>query len=216
MGKITAINPQRRDGRFNVMVDNAFAFAVSEKVLVDQQFSIGQEISSDALAAAGQAEDTHKALTAALRLLEVRERSENEIVSRLKQREYDDLIISSVLTKLKAWDLLDDGHFSKSWVESRSRLLPAGKHRLRSELIQKGIARETIDEAVEAISEGDEIDLARRALQKRSASLPTEHDARQAAYVRDAGYLARRGFGWTVARTVLKERYGVTQEIDGE
>ena len=45
-----------------------------------------------------------------------------------------------------------------------------------------------------------------------AATNPADIDERRAAYARDAAYLARRGFTWTIAKPVLNERYG--QSID--
>ena len=70
------------------MVDESFAIAVSEKVLVDLGLSIGKHLDENNLREVATAEDASKALTAALRLLEVRPRSEHEIDARLTQHGY--------------------------------------------------------------------------------------------------------------------------------
>jgi len=216
MGKITAINPQRRPGRYNVMVDNSFAIAISEKVLVDQNLKIGQELDEAALSQIALAEDQNKALAYALRHLEDRARSEGEIRTRLKERGYEISTADLVVTKLQSYGLLDDQAFTTAWIESRARTQPGGIYKLRSELKEKGIARETIDNAIGTITEDDETELARKALAKRAGAkeLPTDRAQRQAAYTRDASFLGRRGFNWNITRTVLKEHYGRIDDSD--
>lgn len=198
------------------MVDDTFAIAVSEKVLVDLQLAPGKDLDEQYLAEVAQAEDASKALNAAMRLLEVRERSESEIRARLNQHEYAPSVIDSVIAKLRGYGFIDDAHFTSSWIQSRSRSQPAGVHKLRNELSQKGVARETIDNAVGAITEEDEIDLATKAISKRKLEKTSTFEERQAAYARDSGYLSRRGFSWFIIKTVLKSRYGPQPEEDEE
>jgi len=214
MGKITAIRPQRRPGRYNIMVDDTFAIAISEKVLVDLHLTLGKELDEAHLAEAARAEDASKALNAALRLLEVRPRSESEIRTRLDQHGYGKPLIDEIIAKLRGYGFVDDVQFTNAWIESRSRSQPAGVHKLRSELSQKGVAKETIETAISEISDDDQFELASKALKKRTKPDITTFEERQAAYARDAGYLARRGFGWNTIKTVLKDRYGRVEERD--
>jgi regulatory protein len=214
MGKITAITTQRRPGRYNIMVDGTFALAVSEKVLADLKLSVGQEINEIEAEKAAEAEETHKALTAALRFLEVRARSENEIQTRLKTHGYNQSTINTVIARLRGFGLVDDEQFANAWIESRSRSQPGGVHKLKSELSQKGVDRTTVDRAVAQITEESQLDLARKALSKRRQSSYAAPEERRAAYARDAGFLARRGFGWNIAQAVLKERFGRIDDYD--
>jgi regulatory protein len=212
MGKITAINPQRRPRRYNVMVDDTFAIAVSEKVLVDLKLTIGKEMDQARLIEIASAEDASKALASALRLLEVRARSESEIRSRLISHGYPETTISVVVSKLHGYGFINDEQFAAAWIDSRSRTMPGGKYKLKSELHQKGIDKDTIDDAISQITEDTEIELARQALNKRPAVDLHNIDARRASYIRDAGFLARRGFSWTIARPVLNEKYGAVDQ----
>ena len=212
MGTITAIQPQRRRGRFNILVDGVFKIAVSEKVVVDQKLAVGRDLDEAKLTETALAEDRQKALASALRLLESRPRSEREITDRLKQRDCTPETITAVIQKLREHGFVDDVQFTAAWIESRARTQPGGRYKLKQELIEKGIAKSTIDEAIGEISEDTEIELAKKALSKRSATIPADKDERRAAYARDAAYLARRGFTWTITKPVLNERYG--QSID--
>jgi regulatory protein len=210
MGTITAIKPQRRPGRYNIMVDDIFTIAVSEKVLVDLDLTIGSEFDENRLAEAAGAEDKSKALSASLRLLESRMRSKKEIKDRLKQHGYAISTIGSVTEKLTEYGLVDDAEFAAAWVDSRSRSQPSGVRKLKSELAQKGVARETIEEALSVVTEDQELVLARKALSKQSRALPDDPIERRTEYGRRAGYLARRGFGWNIVKEALQEQFGRT------
>jgi regulatory protein len=208
MTKITALEPQRRPGRLNVFVDGQFILGVGETVAADLGLRVGREITPETLREVAGAEEVHKATEAALVLLEVRARARREIETRLAQKGYDDLVITQVLEKLTRLGLLDDAQFAAQWVEAKTRAggsRPVGRRRLSSELFGKGVAKEQIAEAVEKVTNEDELALARAAAGKKVRIVPTDREALQAERRKLMGFLQRRGFGWEVVKQVTRE-----------
>jgi len=208
MTKITALEPQRRPGRLNVFVDGQFILGVGETVAADLGLRVGREITPETLREVAGAEEVHKATEAALVLLEVRARARREIETRLAQKGYDDLVITQVLEKLTRLGLLDDAQFAAQWVEAKTRAggsRPVGRRRLSSELFGKGVAKEQIAEAVEKVTNDDELALARAAAGKKVRIVPTDRDVLQAERRKLMGFLQRRGFGWEVVKQVTRE-----------
>lgn len=214
MPNISAIEPGRRRGRFNIYVNGQFAAAAGEKTIAELNIRLGQEFTSERLAQIAQGEETRRAVETAARMLESRPRSSSEIVQRLRQKGYEDETIQKVVEKFKEMALIDDAEFARQWVESRGRVRPKGARALRTELMQKGVAREEIDEAVAGVSPDDELDLARKALQSklRGGPLPEERDARRAERQRLAMFLQRRGFGWDTVKVVLAEVFDTNED----
>jgi SOS response regulatory protein OraA/RecX len=70
--------------------------------------------------------------------------------------------------------------------------------------VRKGVARETIDEAVGNVTPDDELGMATSLLAKKARSLPDDPEARRAETQRHAAYLQRRGFGWGIIKEALK------------
>jgi len=54
----------------------------------------------------------------ALRLLEYRERSEQEIEERMAGKNYDERLIKSTMKSLKNHNLVNDRRFARMWAES--------------------------------------------------------------------------------------------------
>lgn len=216
MPQITAITPQRRKGRFSLFVDGEFVVGVGEKVVADLHLTVGKPITAGELTRIARAEEVRRAADACLRLLEVRPRAKREFEERLRQKGYEAEVISEAIAALARWGWVDDAQFAAQWVQSRSRAHPAGARRLRAELAQKGIAREEIEQAVAAVTDEDELALARRALAKKLRALPAEKDARREEWRRLAGFLQRRGFGWdTIKKTLAEEFDADPEEIEG-
>jgi regulatory protein len=206
--KITALEPQRRPGRLNIFVDGQFIIGVGETVAADLGLRVGREITPDKLREVAGAEEVHKATEAALVLLEVRARARREIETRLAQKGYDEEVITRVMEKLTRLELLDDAQFAAQWVEAKTRVggsRPIGKRRLSSELFGKGVAKEQIAEAVEKVTNEDELVLARAAAGKKVRVVPTDRDALQAERRKLMGFLQRRGFGWETVKQVTRE-----------
>ena len=208
MPKITALESQRRRGRLNIFVDGQFILGVGEMVAADLGLRVGREITPEKLREVAGAEEVHKATEAALVLLEVRARARREVETRLAQKGYDDLVITQVLEKLTRLGLLDDAQFAAQWVEAKTRAggsRPVGRRRLSSELFGKGVAKEQIAEAVEKVTNDDELALARAAAGKKVRIVPTDRDVLQAERRKLMGFLQRRGFGWEVVKQVTRE-----------
>ena len=209
MPTISALEPQqRRKGRINVYVDGKFVLGVGDAVVIDLGLRLGREMTADRLLEIAGAEEIHKATEAALFLLEVRARSRREIETRLSQKGYEEEVILQVLEKLTRLELLDDAQFAAQWVEARSRSggsRPMGKRRLTQELFGKGVAKEQIAEAVERVSDTQELILAREAARKKVRIVPTDREALQAERRKLMGFLQRRGFGWETVKLVTRE-----------
>ena len=208
MPSITALEPQKRKGRLNVFVDGQFILGVGEAVAADLGLRVGREITPETLREVAGAEEVHKATEAALGLLEVRARATREITTRLAQKGYEENVVQAVIQKLTRLELLDDALFARQWVEARARVggsRPIGKRRLSQELALKGVARTEIEAAVDHVSAGDELALARAAARKKVRVVPAERDALQAERQKMIGFLQRRGFGWDIVKQVTRE-----------
>ncbi|MBV9509370.1 MAG: RecX family transcriptional regulator [Caulobacteraceae bacterium] len=208
MPAITALEPQGRKGRLNVFVDGQFVIGVGEAVAADLGLRIGREMTPEKLREVAGAEEVHKATEAALGLLEVRARARREVETRLRQKGYEDDVIARVVEKLTRLGLLDDAQFAAQWVEAKTRAggsRPVGRRRLSQELFQKGVGKDEAAQAVEAVSDEDEMALARAAARKKVRAVPADRDALQAERQRLIGFLQRRGFGWDVVKRVARE-----------
>jgi len=203
--KITAIEeapgPERR---LAVFVDGRQAFTVSEQVAARLGLEIGAELEESDVAELEVDSARDGAREAALRLLAVRARSRNELLDRLRRKGFDPGVAAEVVAGLEGVGLVDDRAFARLWADERMRLRPVGPRRLRHELLEKGLARALVDEVVEEVfAEHSEVDVARRALEKRARGASAPIRAKELARLRS--FLLRRGFSYETTREVLRE-----------
>lgn len=195
--RITALKVQKKNpNRINVYLDGEFAFGLSR--IVAAWLQVGQTLSQEKIAELRAKDAVEMAFQRALRFLSYRERSEAEVSQNLKQHNVPDDVVMEVLERLRRSGLIDDQRFAKHWVENRNEFRPRSRRALAYELRQKGIAQETIQEAVEAI---DEYQLAYRTASKYAKKLKQVEWPvfRQKLYA----HLARRGFEYEVATQVI-------------
>jgi len=144
-----------------------------------------------------------KARQTAYRLLKYRPRSEQEIIDKLRKKDFPKTVIAHTVDELRKTGLVDDRQFALGWTRSRLNK-PFGVKRISYELKQKGIDGDIADDAIrQATEHHDEfevlLELAKRRLSKY------KHLDRQKAKQRLFGYLSRRGFSGNIVFKVLKE-----------
>jgi len=144
-----------------------------------------------------------RAKNTAYRLLTYRPRSGAEIEAKLRDKEFDDVIVRQVLSDLGRLGYVNDRQFARQWTEGRIRLRGFGRRRIEQELKAKGVGREIIgDVFMEVFGDGTELETAKQAVEKKHIAMKAlDPETRRR---RLAGLLERKGFSFDIIRTVLK------------
>ncbi|PIZ24058.1 MAG: recombination regulator RecX [Comamonadaceae bacterium CG_4_9_14_0_8_um_filter_57_21] len=133
----------------------------------------------------------------ALRLLSTREHSRAELERKLQRFEEEPGSLAAALDDLQAKGFISEQRVVESVLNRRAAKLGSG--RIRQELQAKGLDPERVAEAVAALR-NTELARAQSVWHKKFGSAPL--DATEA--MRQARFLAARGFGGEVIRRVLK------------
>ncbi|MDP2690465.1 MAG: regulatory protein RecX [Deltaproteobacteria bacterium] len=155
------------------------------------------------------AEKNGDAITAALRLLSYRPRSERELGERLAEKGFSEEETASALGYLTGAGYIDDKRFAVSLAESRVRNKGWGPAKIAADLAKKGISRETIKTALADIAPAEE-DAARAALAKWARKNEAAAPIAGKVFERAFRHLKARGFGPAVIMKVL----GSTGAVD--
>ncbi|MDY6055115.1 regulatory protein RecX [Micrococcus sp.] len=161
-------------------------------------------------------EDPHEREEAArevvLRQLALGPRSRRQLEDKLTERGAEPELVARILDRMEEVRLVDDAAFAEVWVRSRHRGKGLARRALRHELQQKGVDRDVAAEALEAIDSEDERaaaeDLVRRRLRGRTVpagSDPQARAERDRQTRRLVGMLGRKGYGGSLAFTVVRE-----------
>lgn len=153
-------------------------------------------------------ESRSAAYRAAIRLLEHRDRSRQDLQDRLGKKGFSTETIEETVSRLQREGFVDDTRFAARYVESVRGSRGHGATRLRQDLIRRGISAELAKEAT-SVDPAAERELAYELAVKRVARIAPD-TPREAALRRVAGYLGRKGFPpdavWTAVKRALDER----------
>jgi len=139
-----------------------------------------------------------------LRLLKSRIRTVREVEQALARHGAKPERIAEVIRQLSEIHALDDLEFARSWIRTRDRLMPRGETVLRQELMQKGVPKPLIDQALDERRQSEELsedDLARELIRRKErtyANLSPDVRLR-----RQMAMLQRRGFSYEVIKRIL-------------
>jgi regulatory protein len=211
--KITAVEPQKKDGRYNIFVDDQFWCGVSENTLA--KFSIYPKKSVDKkfLDEVFEFEIFNKLYDGSIGKIARRPHSTWEIEKYISEKfwknkdrwfsgskyeaDYDQLkdkFSTLVVKKLKKNKYLNDKDFVRWWIESRNRSRPRGWIALKSELLSKGVSEDIIKEF--KLESHEEENLAKKLLKKITKN-------RQLSREKIISRMSSRGFSWDVINSVL-------------
>ncbi len=197
---ISAIKVQKRNHqRVSIDLDGEYAFGLSR--LTAAWLKVGNVLSEERIAALQQEDALEIAYQRALRLIDHRPRSEKEIRQKLAEKDFSAGQIDQAVEKLQRAGLIQDGEFARMWVENRNEFHPRSKRLMRYELLNKGIAEEHIEAALEGSTEDSELALRAGLAYARRLTACDQETFRK----RLSGYLARRGFTYGTIVPVVSQ-----------
>lgn len=145
---ITKITTQKRKGRFNIFINNQYAFAVSESTLIRFTLSKGQELSPAEIEQITQADEVAKAYQKTLNYLSYKLRTQKEINQFLNDFELSKSDREEIIDKLCELNLIDDLNYAKSYVRTQMRINKLGPQQISQKLKLQQIDPELITEAL--------------------------------------------------------------------
>ena len=202
---ITKLEYQKRNpDRVNVYIDGRFFLGISLDTLAKESLYEGLNIDEETLDRITYDELKIRFQNRVLEYISRNPRTEFQILKYLKELRFKkkgvwykediqiewDSMFETIITRLKELRLINDEEYARLFVQSRLRSRPRGKSVLVSELISKGVDRETAqmvcDEEVE-----DEYDVLKRLFNKKFKG--KKFNNRDSKMI---GFLLRKGFSW--------------------
>ena len=197
---ITKIEPQKRNDRVNIYIDDEFAFGLMAEIQYKYDLFVGMRVDQEYIDTVLMEEELAKAKDQALGYLGYRQRSEKEIIDKLRGKDFSEDIIENTLVFLREYNFVDDLEFARSFTKDKINLNKFGPQRIRHELYRKGISRDIIDEVLDEDNEYS------RALELAKKKLPSyKNDDKAAKYRKLGGFLQRKGYSYECVSRILKE-----------
>lgn len=188
---ISKIEPQKRKGRYNVYINDMFAFGVDEEVLLRFELKKGLHVTPE-LQKEIEAEDTFaKAYSKTLNYLSHSLRTEKQIRDYLVKNEID-IYTDRIIGTLKELKLIDDLIYSESYVRTMANVNQKGPRNIEQDLKQRGVSEHTIMDALMEYPEEQQlenaIDLAEKKWTKTKNRSTFESIQKVKQYLVNKGY----------------------------
>ncbi len=131
-------------------------------------------------------------------------RTRFQVIKKLKEKGFSDKEIAPAMKFLREFDLLDDEKYAKNFISDFLARKPAGKARVRIELLKRGVGKDIIENALtEYFPDEYAYDMALAAIEKKMRTLINRPPDKQKSSV--ISFLQRQGFSWDIIRRATDE-----------
>lgn len=209
MGIITKIEDQKNKKRFNIFVDDAFFCGLMKEIAIIANLKVGKHVDENELKNLIFESEVKMAFEKASSLLESREHSKKELITKLLTKGYDKQVALKACEKLEEYHYIDDNLFAKHFVEQNRKY---SKMMLEIKLKEKGISSDIISECIEEIEDDQELELCEKQMKKYIGSKDMN---KEGAKEKLFASLARKGFKFDVIKQVYK-KFFLNNDIDFE
>lgn len=199
--KITDITPQKRNKLFfNIFIDDAYYCSLDDETIYHMKLKPGVEVDGELLLKAANESAYKKALNYALNLLSKYYKTKQELVKKLKEKEYKEDTIKAVIDRLEELGYLNDEQFVEVFIRSKQDTSQGlNKRILYNKLLQKGIDKELIQQSLEN-SDIDEYQNALSVAEKKLRSLKGDIKSKKAKLYT---FLLYKGFNYEICSKVM-------------
>ena len=144
---ITKIEAQKKKGRYNIYLNDTFAFGVDEATVVKYALFKGTELTKEQIDEIQHDDCIQQAYQKALHFLNFKLRSTKEVYEKL---ESDEDIINEVLGKLHEQNFINDTFYAESYLNQAKFVTFKGPKSVVFDLQKKGIS----DKVIQTVLEG--------------------------------------------------------------
>jgi len=201
---ITDISQQvKNKKRYSVFIDGEFAFGIDGVDLLHYGLKIGQTLERTHYVELLKQLEYTKCRDTAVRILSSGAKSVFTMRQKLTQKEYSPAAIDAVISLLLEKGYLNDIAYAKAFISHKTKINNYGRRRIEQELRIKGVSDKDIAVAFNDNSDEDDLESAKRALEKKLRNKPFPQDFAEIQKLK--AFLARRGLGFETVEKVIGE-----------
>lgn len=198
---ISKVETQKRKGRYNIYINDDFAFGVDEEVLLKFELKKGLHVTKELQKRIETEDSFYKAYQKTLNYLSYSLRTEKQIKDYLVKNEID-LYTERIVETLKEMKLLDDLNYAESYVRSMANVNRKGPRNIEQDLKQKGVSEHNIMDALEEYPEELQIENAIHLAEKKWAKMRNSSGFESVQKVKQ--YLVNKGYSFEFADQAIE------------
>jgi regulatory protein len=204
MAKITKIEVQKKNKeRVNLFLDGEYAFSLSMELIYKEGLKKNQEIDAKRLELFAEEESLIRCKNSALKTIERSFKTEKEVIEKLKEKGYSENAINKSIEFLKQYNFLNDFDYAKAYI--KDKLNSVGSQKIKYTLIQKGIAKEIIEELLADSDKDNEKNTAFNLAKKKLDIIRKKESDNYKISGKLYRYLTSRGYSYDIVNEVVRE-----------
>jgi len=197
----SAVKQKNNPEMIRIYINDVYAFSMPAEEYYRMNLYERTELSQEDINFINDEINAKLAKQMSIRMLALKDRSENEIKNKLTQQGFDNEVIDKTILQLKSMGYINDMLYTRKYISDRLKLKPKSKRALFFELKRKGISDDTIEEALDE-TQLDEPLLAYRLAKKKYGKYDVFELAIQRKIV---SFLSHRGFSYDVIHETIKQ-----------
>ncbi len=185
--------------KYKVFIDGQFAFVLYKGELSRFHLSEGEDVTPETVRKIRDEVVLKRAKLRALHLLEDMPRTESQLRQKLKDGAYPPDVIDDTIDYVKSFGYLDDASYARDFIETRKG--KKSRQELYGALMQKGLDKTLVTQALDAAyQEEDAKEAVRTLMEKRHYDPDTADETQRQKFL---AYLMRKGFSYEDVREFL-------------
>jgi regulatory protein len=193
---------------YKLLLENGEVLRVNN---IENRWQQGFDLNSSELIDLKKQDQLDKALNRIYYLLSLKDYTQYELETKLKQKSFGYSIIHESLQIIKSRGLIDERSIAENLLEKYTFYKPEGWHKIKTRLITKGINKEVVNYIVNQAKQRDEFDLAWKIVTKKYDKLVDKKKAKIEYSLYN--FLLRKGFDIQTAKQVLNKL--ANEQLDG-
>ncbi|WP_238918969.1 recombination regulator RecX [Clostridium sp. YIM B02555] len=204
MAIITKIEVQKRNKeRVNLFLDGEYALSISAELVYKEHLKAKDNIDYDKLKLLAEKEGFAKCKESALRIVERNYKTEKQVREKLKLRGYEENAIDYSIEFLKEYNFINDNYYASAFINDKSNSM--GSQKIKYNLIQKGVSKEIIEEALANVNKENERDIALEIAKKKLVVIKKKENDNYKISGKLYRYLISKGYEMDIVSDVVKE-----------
>lgn len=204
MAIITKIEVQKRNKeRVNLFLDGEYALSISAELVYKEHLKVKDNIDYDKLKLLAEKEGFAKCKESALRIVERNYKTEKQVREKLKLKGYEENAIDYSIEFLKEYNFINDNYYASAFINDKSNSM--GSQKIKYNLIQKGVSKEIIEEALSNVNKENERDIALEIAKKKLVVIKKKENDNYKISGKLYRYLISKGYEMDIVSDVVKE-----------
>ncbi|MCI1290107.1 MAG: RecX family transcriptional regulator [Lactobacillus sp.] len=151
MATITKVSAQKRADRYNIFLDDRYAFSASEQTVAEFVLLPGKTLTDQEIEKIKQFDGRSRASDLAAKYLSCQPRSVYEVSAYLRKHGLDQTSIAGAIAALTDLGYLDDAKYARLFIADALQIGNKGPGQVKQQLRQKGLAEDVIETALQAV-----------------------------------------------------------------